>query len=214
MLDIAILGLLEEGELHGYEIRRRLRVQLGLLANVSFGSLYPALNRLRNSGAIEATDAGASSPNRPAAPLTGSISGERAVFKSRRRSSPKERRSRKVYRITDEGRRLFSELMQGGDSEDSRTFGLRLAFAGHLNPTARLGLLERRRARLLERLGDARSAACDSALGAYARLVIQHNADEVEHDISWLDELIANERLVAAPTVSRAPMAPSTHDHD
>ena len=46
MLDLAILGLLEERDLHGYEIRQRLRDQLGLLANVSFRSLYPALNRL------------------------------------------------------------------------------------------------------------------------------------------------------------------------
>ena len=46
MLDLAILGLLSEGDLHGYEIRRRLREHLGLLANVSFGSIYPALTRL------------------------------------------------------------------------------------------------------------------------------------------------------------------------
>ena len=46
MLDMAILGLLEERDLHGYEIRRRLREHLGLLANVSFGSIYPALTRL------------------------------------------------------------------------------------------------------------------------------------------------------------------------
>jgi len=37
MLDLAILGLLEERDLHGYEIRRQLRENLGLLANVSFG---------------------------------------------------------------------------------------------------------------------------------------------------------------------------------
>jgi DNA-binding PadR family transcriptional regulator len=39
MLDLAILGLLEERDLHGYEIRRQLREHLGLLANVSFGSI-------------------------------------------------------------------------------------------------------------------------------------------------------------------------------
>ena len=50
MLDMAILGLLEERDLHGYEIRRQLRDQLGILANVSFGSIYPALTRLENAG--------------------------------------------------------------------------------------------------------------------------------------------------------------------
>ena len=34
MLDMAILGLLEEKDLHGYEIRRQLRDNLGILANV------------------------------------------------------------------------------------------------------------------------------------------------------------------------------------
>ena len=54
MLDLAILGLLEERDLHGYEIRRQLRESLGLLANVSFGSIYPALTRLERVGALVA----------------------------------------------------------------------------------------------------------------------------------------------------------------
>ena len=59
MLDLAILGLLEERDLHGYEIRRRLREQLGLLANVSFGSHLPGLARLETAGAVVATEAAA-----------------------------------------------------------------------------------------------------------------------------------------------------------
>ena len=65
MLDMAILGLLEERDLHGYEIRRQLREHLGLLANVSFGSIYPALTRLEKSGAVVATEgASAAAPRR------------------------------------------------------------------------------------------------------------------------------------------------------
>ena len=56
MLDLAILGLLHEQELHGYEIRRRLRDELGLFANISFGSLYPALSRLESTGAVTVTE--------------------------------------------------------------------------------------------------------------------------------------------------------------
>ena len=56
MLDMAILGLLEERDLHGYEIRRQLRDNLGILANVSFGSIYPALTRLEKAGAVVATE--------------------------------------------------------------------------------------------------------------------------------------------------------------
>ena len=46
MLELAILGLLKEQELHGYELKKRLSDTLGFASGVSFGSLYPALGRL------------------------------------------------------------------------------------------------------------------------------------------------------------------------
>lgn len=204
MLDLAILGLLEERDLHGYEIRRRLREQLGLLANVSFGSIYPALTRLEKAGAVVGTDNAADEPLRvsapSAAPLTGSLSGERALLRARRHSgarASRSRRGKKVYRITDAGRKLFAELLaQGSGADDARSFGLRLAFARHLAPQARLSLLERRRAMLVQRLGEAERTPAD--LDVYARSVVEHTADGVANDISWLDRLIASERAALA----------------
>ena len=189
MLDMAILGLLEERDLHGYEIRRQLRDHLGLLANVSFGSIYPALTRLEKAGAVVATEGQATTTSPP----TGSLSGELAVLRSRRHSGGRGRRGKKVYRITDAGRQLFAELLaDGGSADDARSFSLRLAFARHLAPQARLSLLERRRALLVQRLGDAESARTD--LDPYARSVVQHTADGIVRDISWLDRLIETER--------------------
>ena len=203
MLDMAILGLLEERDLHGYEIRRQLREHLGLLANVSFGSIYPALTRLEKSGAVVATeggDAGHGVPAASPAPPTGSLSGELAVLRARRHSPSRARRGKKVYRITDIGRALFAELLaEGGSVDDARSFGLRLAFARHLAPQARLALLERRRAQLVQRLAEVEATRTD--LDVYARSVVQHTTDGVERDISWLDSLIASER--AALTVPR-----------
>lgn len=211
MLDLAILGLLEErGELHGYEIRRQLRDGLGLLANVSFGSLYPALARLEAAGAVEAIDPGSAGAERDPegtdVPPTGSLTGEWAVLRSRRTggSRTRGRRSKKAYRITAAGRRLFADLLcraEGG--EDPRSFGLRLAFAGHLPPQARLALLERRRLQLAERLADVRQAGEGARLGVYARSVAEHTADAVEHDIGWLDRLIEAERAAAGGETGR-----------
>jgi DNA-binding PadR family transcriptional regulator len=196
MLDLAILGLLEERDLHGYEIRRQLRESLGLLANVSFGSIYPALTRLEKAGAVATTEASAEAaagPSATPAPPTGSLSGELAVMRSRRHSPSRSRRAKKVYRITDAGRLLFAELLTGGGAtDDARSFGLRLAFARHLAPQARLTLLERRRALLVQRLGEVEGARDD--LDVYARSVVQHTADGVARDISWLDTLIEAER--------------------
>ena len=60
VLDLAILGLLGERDRHGYEIRRLLRDELGLVANVSFGSIYPALARLERHVAKAVASGGAS----------------------------------------------------------------------------------------------------------------------------------------------------------
>ncbi len=199
MLDMAILGLLEEGDLHGYEIRRQLRDHLGLLANVSFGSIYPALTRLEKAGAVETTEGQSTSRanTTAAAPPTGSLSGELAVLRSRRHAGGRGRRGKKVYRITDAGRQLFAELLaDGGSADDARSFSLRLAFARHLAPAARLSLLERRRALLVQRLGDAESTRTD--LDPYARSVVQHTTDGIARDISWLDRLIEGERLISS----------------
>lgn len=200
MLELAILGLLQGRELHGYEIRKRLRDDLGLLSNVSFGSIYPALSRLERHGAVEsAGDTGTAAETR--VPMTGSLSGERAAMRTRRAATPRGRRGRKVYRITDEGRRLFSELLErdpASGSDDARTFGLRLAFARHMPPQARLRLLERRRAQLADQLAEAlRATESRRDLDPYARSLIEHTTESTEREIRWLDGLIADERTGA-----------------
>jgi DNA-binding PadR family transcriptional regulator len=194
MLDMAILGLLEERDLHGYEIRRQLRDHLGILANVSFGSIYPALTRLEKAGAVVAAEGSThASPPPVSTPPTGSLSGEFAVLRSRRHTSSLARRGKKVYRVTEKGRLLFTELLaESGSVDDARSFGLRLAFARHMAPQARLALLERRRALLVQRLAETDGPSPD--LDVYARSVVQHTADSVAQDISWLDQLIASER--------------------
>ncbi len=206
MLELAVLGLLQGQELHGYEIRKRLRDDLGQLSNVSFGSLYPALSRLERSGAVESL--GESAGAEALVPMTGSLSGERAAMRARRSATPRGRRGRKVYRITDEGRRQFTELLErdpasGGD--DARTFGLRLAFARHMPPAARMRLLERRRAQLADHLVGTRAAAeSRQDLDPYARSLIEHTAESTEREIRWLDRLIADERGDVAPGGRRA----------
>ena len=55
MLDMAILGLLNERTMHGYELKQHLP-GLGLW-RVSFGSVYPALKRLERRGFIESSSA-------------------------------------------------------------------------------------------------------------------------------------------------------------
>jgi DNA-binding PadR family transcriptional regulator len=207
MLELAILGLLHDQELHGYEIRRRLRDELGLFANISFGSLYPALSRLEASGLVtvaESTDAPAVAP----IPPTGSLSGDRAGLRARRGASTRgSKRSRKVYRITPQGRAHFETLLDADEpsgADDARSFGLRLAFARYLAPQARLALLERRRAQLTRRLAKEHVRAAGVTLDVYARSLVEHGTEATEHDIAWLDRLIELERQRQSPTRSES----------
>ncbi len=209
MLDLAILGLLLEQEMHGYEIRRRLRDELGLFANISFGSLYPALSRLEKAGAVAVIEVTA-----PAAiPFTGSLGGERAGLRARRAGTPRPtKRSRKVYRITAPGRERFEQLLDTDEpaGDDARSFGLRLAFARHLAPTARLALLERRRAQLRRRLSAEMGRARATTLDDYARSLVEHSTEATQHDLAWLDRLIEAERQRQAP--HRTDAAPPAGD--
>jgi DNA-binding PadR family transcriptional regulator len=169
MLEMAILGLLKEQPMHGYQLSRELSEQLGGLWRVSYGSLYPSLRRLQKQGAIE-TDADA----------------------------PAQGRRKTVYRITSEGERLFLELLQetpqDSQSEDAR-FRIRLAFFRYLPPETRIRLLERRRGALEERLGHIRdSLRTRRRVDDYTLALMERGATTTESDIAWLSGLIEAER--------------------
>ena len=192
MLDIAILGLLMDRDHHGYEIRSQVRDRLAVSANISFGSIYPALNRLERNGLVEAVVALEPRGNSLS---TGSLSGERASLRALRATQGLGRRSRKVYRITARGREEFVSLLADPATlDDSRNFSLRMALAKYLTPSLRVALLERRRIDLVERLAEMHSGARNEHLDTYARSVMSHAVKGVELDLEWIDTLLSTER--------------------
>jgi DNA-binding PadR family transcriptional regulator len=202
VLELAILGLLKDQPLHGYELKKRLGDTLGLLWGVSFGSLYPALRRLERAGAIEIVAPGSRPPVSPVPmPPTGSIDGETAAARLRRLPKP-TRRTRKQYRITPRGHDLFAELLTADDTsgaDEEKTFSLKIAFCRHLSSDARLELLERRRAELRDRLAEARGRSPRRG-DRYLRSLAEHRTESTARDLAWLDELIAAERPAAEPS--------------
>ena len=224
MLELAILGLLKGQDLHGYELKKRLLEATGVFATLSFGSLYPALARLEAAGAVKAVEANDLTP--APLPMTGSLGAELAALRARRATSrvvppTGAARGRKVYGITDIGERLFAELLAAStdaNTDDDRSFNLRLAFARYLPDELRLGLFERRRAQLVERLARARASLRSSRerLDAYTQSLMEHGTEATERDISWLDQLIQLERErdrrnSAAPADRSSTLAPDTH---
>jgi DNA-binding PadR family transcriptional regulator len=190
MLELAILGLLAEQPLHGYELKKRLSETLGPLWGISFGSLYPALRRLERAGAIEETEAQA--PAGAAFVPTGSLDGDLAAARQRRRVRP-GRRTRKAYRITDQGRQTFADLLTDDQTDDERTFALKLSFCRYLSGPDRLALLERRRNQLAQRLSKSRREP-SRTIDRYTRSLLEHRARSTQHDLEWIDELITEER--------------------
>lgn len=172
MLELAILGLLLESPMHGYELRKRLTGLLGAFRAFSYCSLYPALRRMQTDGLI-AEDA---------AP-------EGAVL----------RRARRVYQLTDAGRQRFTELVAdtGPQNYTDDGFGVHLAFFNRTPAAARMRILEGRRRQVEERregLRDAIARASNS-LDRYTRQLHQLGLESSEREVKWLNELIAAERV-------------------
>jgi DNA-binding PadR family transcriptional regulator len=202
MIDTAILGLLKDQDLHGYELRKRLDELPGSRATVSYGSLYPALGRLEKAGHLKAVTF-QTTPT-PAAPMSGSLEGELAAFRALRgrtaaAQTKRGSRGKKVYGLTDEGDRRLLELLADPNVADDRDFQLRMAFCHHLPPDQRLALFRHRRAELVRRQEQARQAGTGGRLTTYLRSLLEHDTKAVTADLAWLDGLIATEAK-AGPT--------------
>lgn len=188
--------------MHGYDLRKRLRSRSGVLASLSYGSLYPALARLERAGAVREVQPTAAE-GEPLV-LTGSLSGEMAAFRARLRAAARGRsvgrpstRGRRVYELTDAGDQTFAALLaeEGGQREDDSLFKLRWSFAGHLSEEARLQLLERQRRRLEDRIALATKElkTAGSSLDQYARQLAEHSLDSLHGELHWIASLIAAE---------------------
>ena len=124
VLDRKILGFLDDGPLHGYELRRRITELDGPGARLSEGALYPALARLERAGLITRTA------------RTGAGG-----------------RARRILTITDAGRERLHELLRSPAREEMEatpSFLGVLAFLSHLPDAAERRAVLRRRLQILQ----------------------------------------------------------------
>ena len=190
VLEFAILGLLRDAPMHGYELRKRLNSVLGSFRAISYGSLYPALRDLLEQGLIsEAGTADASAPV---------LSGRRAKI---------------VYELTADGKDRFAELVKrtGPESWEDEAFGVHLAFFGSTPAEVRMRILEGRRSRMVERLENlqASTARNRERIDTYTLALQKHGLDSVEREVRWLSELIEfeseSDRRGGTPSVAHNP---------
>src|ERR1700728_1651957 len=179
VLELAVLGLLHETPMHGYELRKRLNSVLGAFRAFGYGSLYPCLKELLRQGLIaeEAPPPGAPKP------LAG-------------------RRSKIVYRLTADGKERLQDLLSqaGPAAWEDDGFGVHFAFFGQTRSDVRLRILEGRRSRLEERMEAIRAAFTRTRerVDRYTLELHRHGLESVEREVRWLNELIASEREAGA----------------
>lgn len=174
-LETAILGLLADSPLHGYELRKRLNLLLGSFRALSYGSLYPCLKTLATRGLIE----GQESREAPPHALTA-------------------KRSRIVYQLTAPGKEYLHTVLSssGPAAWEDENFDVRFALFGLTDVDTRIRILEGRRSRLTERLEIARESSHGTHrnLDEYTSELQRHGLEQVEREVRWLDSLITTER--------------------
>src|SRR5450432_1962452 len=182
VLELAVLGLLHETPMHGYELRKRLNAVLGAFRAFGYGSLYPCLKGLLVQGLI--AEEAPPSPK----PLAG-------------------RRSKIVYQLTADGKERLQDLLSqaGPAAWEDDGFGVHFAFFGQTRADIRLRILEGRRSRLEERLESVRAGLTRTRerVDSYTLELQRHGLESVEREVRWLNELIASERQSDAESADR-----------
>lgn len=184
MLEFAVLGLLHERPMHGYELRRRLNTRLGVFRALSFGTLYPCLAGLQ----------------------------ARELVSVDRNEPTSGRRQRITYTLTDAGRETFSELAGHSDpaSWEDDAFDVRLTFFSRTEREVRLRLLEGRRARLSERLTAMREDRTEEGRpDRWTDALRLRDEESTARALAWIEELIETERN--APAVRPGSLSDPSH---
>lgn len=185
-IELAVLGLLHEGPMHGYELRKRLNLMLGWGRVLSYGSLYPTLKKMLKGSLIEESTATV---------------------------TPVTRRPRIVYQVTEAGTREFERLMSdaGPAAWEDDNFDIRFAFFGRTDMEIRLRVLEGRRIRLQERLDRVQRelSMTEKEVDRYAAELQRHGVESVEREVRWLSDLINAERSAGMPPPPAPPVPPA-----
>ncbi len=165
---IALLGVLQDGPKHGYEIKHIIEDHMGDWTNIAFGSIYFALKKLSEEGLIrklcEEKDG-----NRPA---------------------------RSVYEITDSGRNEFKSLLVESWKKQERNFyefDIALFFISYLKKdevsayiSERILQAERQYEGLLRHYSDHEN---QNMVPPVAFEIINHTLEHMKAELKWLHSL-------------------------
>jgi DNA-binding PadR family transcriptional regulator len=157
-----ILGLLAWESRTGYEIKQVTDRSTRFFCGASYGQIYPELRRLEDGGLVESRD------------------------------EPRGRVPRRVYSLTEAGRRTLDDwLAETDESYEVRDEGLLKLFFGDLVPPERLlGLVGRRRAWYAETASLFRAIGADlGELDETSATVLRYGIELMEWNAVWWADL-------------------------
>ena len=157
-----VLAMLAKEPSYGYELRGRLRSELGPLGEaLNDGQIYVTLTRLEKAGQVLS---------------------ERAAGSS-------ERPDRKVYGLTPDGQQLVAEWLAevSWPKPDLAEFHLKLVAAAAAGLADPLTIVDAQRRELLRRLRDAQRAAMAEPDGSDAALLLEGIVLRLQADLRWLE---------------------------
>jgi DNA-binding PadR family transcriptional regulator len=158
---LLLLGLLRQGDRHGYELHQFIEDNLSFCTDLKKSTAYYLLDKMKSEGWIaeEIEQVG----NRP---------------------------PRHVYRMLTAGEAAFQQLLRQSLSEYvPATFGgdVAVAFLDALEPAEALACLAARRRALSSRLRQTADAPVHKGS---LQWVVDHQEKHLRRELEWLDELI------------------------
>lgn len=170
MTNLILLSFLRQRPMHGYEIQQLIQAsRMDLWTNILSGSIYYALNKMESDGLIAAT----------AEERTGA-------------------RLRKIYSITDEGEKLFQQMIRETLTLPPHTvksdFSLGLVWIEDIPKEEAVELLEQNLKQVEESLAQWRSGKeikDQYGLSKIALATFDNAISILEQDVAFLHKIIA-----------------------
>jgi DNA-binding PadR family transcriptional regulator len=156
-----ILGLLAANPMTGYDIKKQVGAALAAATNASYGTLYPTLHRLLAEGAVEVQEI-----------------------------LQQGRPSKKVYHITEQGRRELTDWLKQPPAADQirREFLLKLYLARNLNQRELLAMVRTRRQEAEAALSALKSEKPDGH-DRHQEWVMDYALSVGQAEVNWLKQV-------------------------
>jgi DNA-binding PadR family transcriptional regulator len=166
-IKFAILGILAEGDLHGYDLKSSFDERVGDFWSLNYGQIYSTLDRLEKDGLV-----------------------------SHDREAQEKRPDRKIFRITPAGREELAQWLAAPVTRIRALrdeFFIKLVFLVKSDPAAVLALIDRQKTlylkqmnRLTQRKLALKKEAVGNGAALASELLIDAGLFHVEADIRWL----------------------------